>query len=122
MIGYTDHITFNMPEIQRKFKVIDDNVKLYANQRYYEYMKPYIPYDTGALCDGAKVTKDGVIFGESADIPIMYAPYVYYGAIRGSFHTDKHPLATSYWNIPAEIAHREELSKDVENYIKGRIK
>lgn len=59
---------------------------------------PYVPYDTGALCES------GHVISGDADTPAYlvwdkpYARAVYYGDTRGvTFHTEHHPHASARW-------------------------
>lgn len=60
---------------ERLSGLIDDSVRLYAQQAYHRLMKPYIPRRTGTLMENVIITKDGVRFVSP------YACYLYHGKV-----------------------------------------
>lgn len=106
-------------ELALKRKVEDlihnEQVMTEVHQQFAKVIDPYVPYDTGYLAHTITVDADCVTY--HAD----YAAKNYYGTdIRHK--TDKHPLATAYWDEVAMQSHKDEFAKQVEEIIKRKAK
>lgn len=103
----------NIPKILQG--LFNDRVKLYANNRLYAFCDPYVPMDTGALSGNVNISAECVHY-------IMpYAARQYTG-VNFNFSTEKHRLATSYWDKAMAASKGDELAKDIENAMRsGRI-
>ena len=77
-------------------------------------MDKYVPFDRGNL---AKYYIDGnyIVYDQ------QYAHYQYVGISHSgkplNYHTDKHPLATSYWDKKMVTAEINDVVKEVQNYV-----
>lgn len=123
--------------------LIDDSVRLYAQQAYYRLMTDYIPMETGMLMENVIITKDGVRFVSP------YACYLYHGKVmvdpdtkkagwfdpkKGRWYSrknvkkvqsdrelifsrEKHPLACAYWDKAAMVRHGESFVREITGYI-----
>ena len=123
--------------------LIDDSVRLYAQQAYHRLMKPYIPRRTGTLMENVIITKDGVRFVSP------YACYLYHGKVmvdpdtkkagwfdpkkgrwRSRWHVKKvqsdrdlqfnrelNPYACAYWDKAAMVRRGESFVREITGYI-----
>ena len=94
-------------------RVINDDVKLFANTTLYKLCDPYVPFREGGLSQNVDVAKDYIHYKSP------YAEKVYNGKDM-NFNTDKHPLATAEWDKVAMVSKKEQLVNSVENYIKRK--
>lgn len=94
------------------------------------HIDKYVPFDTGALAE-TSVLSNGEINKENVyDNAIVYnqeyAKYVYYGISRSgkpmNYQTDKHILAGPYWDKRMWSAEKEQVVREVQNYIDKRGK
>ena len=90
------------------------------------HMDKYVPFDEGILAGTvvrgeqttSNVTADEIIYDQE------YASYQYKGEREDGSHKivnrtlDKHPLATSYWDVHMWTAEREQIEKEVEKEFK----
>lgn len=136
-LTYTAHLD------KRLAGLVDDNVRLYANEEYYRLMSEYIPMETGDLMRNTIVTADGVRFVSP------YACYLYHGKVmvdpdtrkagwfdkkKGRWYSregvrkvqsdrelrfsrEKHRLACAYWDRAAMVRHGGAFVKEIEGYI-----
>ena len=78
-------------------------------------MDKYVPFDEGNLAD-YHLESDAVVYEQP------YARYQYYGLSKNgkplNYHTDKHPLATSYWDKKMVSAEMDDIVKEVQDYIR----
>lgn len=131
-----EKITFNLSNIKSKFDVIDDNVKLFANNSFYRNMEQYVPADTNMLYTNVTIDKNGIRFKSP------YARYLYYGKLMVSpttgsawakkgekkvltdrdliYNKERHSLATSRWGEEAWMAKKDIVAKEVKSYIERR--
>jgi hypothetical protein len=87
-------------------------------------MDKYVPFDTGTLAETV-VLKNGDINRTNVTVDTItysqeYAKIVYYGIRNGKqivFHTDKHSLATAYWDKVMWTAKGQDIIKQVQDYI-----
>lgn len=91
-----------------------DEFWLFAAQEWHGLYAPYVPYDTGALCEN-------VAFGPGhIDHVMPYAREVYEGHHR--FRTDVHPLATRMWDHAAAETRLPQLVAAMQAYVDaGRL-
>lgn len=101
---------------QRVESVIhSDETMTEVHREFANIINPWIPYDTGRLADkDVRINAEGVTY---------YAPYAsknYYG---DDIHhkTDKHPLATAYWDKVAMQTEQELLAERVKEILVRRI-
>ena len=81
-------------------------------------MNPYVPMDTGTLAnDSVRIIANE----KSAEVHYNtpYAAKMYYGD-KLNFSKEKHPLASSHWDIEAMKSGREKLAAAVSEYIKRK--
>ena len=81
-------------------------------------MDKYVPMDTGALSETLDVGADYITYEQP------YAHYQYKGISVNEkplkYHTDKHPLATSYWDKKMVTAEMQDVVKEVQDYVRKR--
>lgn len=106
-------VRLEFTRIPRKLDKIckSDKVGLYMAQQAERLMAPYVPMHTGALVDDTTVEPFKVTYNSN------YAHYVYEG-INLNFSKEKHPLATSKWDIAMKTAKAGQLATEVTNFIK----
>ena len=126
-------ITINFNLIRDKFNVIDDDVKKFTHVDFYKKMKDYVPAYTTQLYKNVVINSERIRFKEP------YARFIYFGklmvspttgsawALRGEkkkltdinlkYSKEVHPLATSNWGTVAWDAKKDEIAKDVKEYI-----
>lgn len=89
------------------------------------HMDKYVPFDTGALAHTSVLSSgninDGNVFENAIVYNQPYARYVYYGISRSgkpmNYQTDKHKLAGPYWDERMWSAEKEQVVREVQNYI-----
>lgn len=102
---------------------IEPNGKLHAffTNTCALHMDKYVPYDEGFLAGTVvengqtttNVTTDEIRYEQP------YASYQYYGVRQDGTHKivnrsrDKHPLATSYWDVHMVTAEMKEIEKEM---------
>ena len=81
------------------------------------HMDKYVPYDTGVL-SMYDLDVNRIIYEP------VYAEYQYYGISKSgkplNYQTDKHPLATSYWDKHMWNAEGYIIEKEMQDYIRRR--
>lgn len=121
--------------IQSKLaKLIDDDVKRFAQYSFYKHMAKFIPRDTGLLMTtmsvnlGGKTTRlddatirtlaqsSGNITVDGVRFTAPYAIKMYFGD-GFNFRRDMNPLAMSHWDKGVD---KEVLSREIERYIRTR--
>lgn len=84
----------------------------------YKHMDKYVPYDTGNLSLIVDVMPNRIIY-ESP-----YAHYIYEGVSKSgkplNYKKDKHPFATKQWDKKMWSAEKDDITKEVADYIGGR--
>ena len=82
-----------------------------------KHMDKYVPFDEGNLADYS-IQGNLIVYEQE------YARYQYYGISKSgkklNYQTDKHPLATSYWNEKMWSAEKDDVIKEVQDYIGGK--
>lgn len=86
-----------------------DDLWQYAAEEWYKLYAPYVPYDTGALCENVVITP-GEIWHTAE-----YAPLVYAGGF--DFRRDVHPLATGRWDEAAAQMRLSQLADALQAYV-----
>lgn len=86
---------------------ITPELKTYANARFYAHMYDYVPMRDGFLSANVQISEECVHFLSP------YAARMYTGE-RYNFRTDKHALATAYWDRAAISAKGDRLTNDIE--------
>lgn len=90
------------------------------------HMDKYLPYREGTLAETVVIgghTTDNVTT-DTITYQTPYATYVYYGLSKNGkslhYNTDKHNLATSYWDKHMWTAEKERVIDEVQEYIRRR--
>lgn len=143
-------IRWNRSPQQILDRILDDAAMTYAHTRLKAYCSQYVPMDSGILDRSARPTPEyleypgpyahyqwmGEVYGPN--IPI-YEDGVFAGFVsppkkhptgrklqynRGPDGKRResvyHPLATSHWEVAAMAAHKGDLCRDIENYLKRK--
>lgn len=112
--------------------VISANLGIQPNGRVHKWftntcalhMDKYVPWDTGALAETVvvngeinrrNVKTNKIIYNQE------YAVYVYYPYRNGkeiNYQHDIHPLAGGYWDKKMWSAEKDQVVKEVQNYLK----
>lgn len=81
-----------------------------------KHMDKYVPMDTGSLAGVITKGPDYITY----EMP--YAHYQYMGISHSggalNYNTEKHPLATSYWDRHMVTAEMPDIIKEVQDYMK----
>ena len=89
-------------------------VQKFATQTCAIHMDKYVPYDEGNLADY-------LIIDNEIHYQQPYAQYQYYGISKSGkkleYSPDKHPLATSYWDKEMWSAEKNDVIKEIQDYI-----
>lgn len=128
-------IRWNRTPRQILDRILDDAAMTYAHTRLHAYCSDYVPMDSGALDQTVDITPEYVHYKSP------YAHFQWEGVVfvdeRGSTYalpnhskhptntplhhsTDHHPLATSHWEVAAMAAHKGDLCRDIEAYLRRR--
>lgn len=134
-------IRWNRSPRQILDRILDDAAMTYAHTRLKAYCSQYVPMDEGAMDQGARPTP------KYLEYPGPYAHYQWMGEVYGpnipiykngvlegfispptkhptgrELHhsTDHHALATSHWEVAAMAAHKGDLCRDIEAYLRRR--
>ncbi len=128
-------IRWNRSPQQILDRIFDDAARTYAHTRLHAYCSDYVPMDSGMLDQTVDITPEYVHYKSP------YAHFQWEGVVfvdeRGStyalpnhskyptsthlhYSTDRHPLATSHWEAAAMAAHKGDLCKDIEAYLRRR--
>lgn len=116
-------------------RIFDEETMTFVHTRLHAYCSDYVPMDSGTLDQTVDITPEYVHYKSP------YAHFQWEGKLfvddRGSsyakrnhskhatsrdlqYSTDKHPLATSHWEVAAMAAHKGDLCEDITNYLKGK--
>lgn len=100
-------------------------------QTWYRYMLPYIPFDTGLLASGMRMSDDAMTDSDAQvkmiktiDQQITFnAPYAnrLYNGVGFNFNTEHHPLACAEWGRVAMDIHGAKITDEVLNYMKRSV-
>lgn len=128
-------IKWNRSPQQIAGRIFDDAAMTYAHTRLHAYCSDYVPMDSGALDQTVEITPKYVHYKSP------YAHFQWEGVVfvdeRGSTYalpnhskrptntplhhsTDHHALATSHWEVAAMAAHKGDLCRDIEAYLRRR--
>ena len=91
----------------------DDEFGRVAAETLRKLVEPYVPYNTGRLCNDVTVKP----FSFEYNAP--YASSVY-NDMKRNFRKDKHPLAAARWVEVAMPVVREYFIQDMQNYVSGK--
>jgi hypothetical protein len=90
-------------------------VQRFATQTCAIHMDKYVPYDEGNLAD-YRIIDNEIHYQQP------YAKYQYYGISKSGkklvYSPDKHPLATSYWDKEMWTAEKNDVIKEIQDYIR----
>lgn len=105
-------VKMDLSGVAPKIKRIAANRKvgLFLATTCERYMNPYVPMDTGMLAQNTVVEPFRVYYNQD------YAKKVYNGTNR-NFSKEKHPLATAKWDEAMISAKRNQIAKEVTEYI-----
>ena len=92
---------------------MDDEFGKYAAGTLRNLVEPFVPYNTGRLCNDVTVKP----FSFEYNAP--YAETVY-NDLKRNFRKDKHPLATAQWVEVAMPVVRDYFIQDLQSYIDGK--
>lgn len=128
-------IKWNRTPQQIANRIFDDAAMTYVHTRLHAYCSDYVPMDSGMLDQTVEITPEYVHYKSP------YAHFQWEGLVfvdeRGSTYalpnhskhptntplhhsTDHHPLATSHWEVAAMAAHKGDLCKDIETYLRRK--
>ena len=93
---------------------LDDDFGRYAAECWRKRVEPYVPYNTGRLCNDVTIKPFAVQYN---------APYAdeVYNNLYMNFRKDKHPLATARWNEVASPAVMDYFVQDLQSYIDRKV-
>lgn len=94
-------------------RIINDDVKLFANNTLYKICDPYVPFKDGGLSQNVDINEEYIHYKSP------YARKIYNGQGM-NFNKDKHPLATAKWAKVAMQSKKQQLIDDIQNYINRR--
>lgn len=95
-------------------RLINDKVKLFANQEASRLLDPFVPFRKGNLSQNKVITSEYIHYKSP------YAKRIYNG--KGlNFNKDYHPLATAYWDKVGMVSQKDKLVKAIENYMQKGV-
>lgn len=81
-------------------------------------MDKYVPFDKGNLANYYLYGNNKIVYDQ------IYAQYQYFGISKNgkrlNYHTDKHPLATSYWDKKMWTAEGQDVVRKVQKFFGGK--
>ena len=122
-------------------RIFGDGTMTYAHTRLHAYCSSYVPMDSGMLDQNVDISPECVCYrspyahyqwmGEvyGPNIPIykdgvlegFISPPTKHPTGKELHHSqDKHPLAISHWEVAAMAAHKGDLCRDIENYLRKK--
>ena len=106
-------VTIEFEGVRAKIKKIahNDKVGYFMASEAERLMSPYVPMDTGMLYQNTVIEPWKVTYTQN------YASRVYKGD-RLNFSKEKHPLATSHWDVAMKASRGHELANSVTQYLK----
>lgn len=128
-------IKWNRTPQQMAERIFDDATMTFVHTRLHAYCSDYVPMDSGILDSTVDITSEYVHYKSP------YSHFQWEGKVfvddRGSayakrnhskhaagqdlqYGTDKHPLATSHWEVAAMAAHKRDLCDDITEYLKRK--
>ena len=104
---------YGLEEIKKEVNL--DKAQSFFTNTCMLHMDKYVPYDTGTLANTVITTDNQIIYEQE------YASYPYYGITKNGkkmhINTDKHLLASSYWDERMMSAEMEDVAKEVQAFI-----
>ena len=108
---------FGLEEIKKEVNL--DKAQSFFTNTCMLHMDKYVPYDTGTLANTVTTTDNQIIYEQE------YASYPYYGITKDGkkmhINTDKHLLASSYWDERMMSAEMNDIVQKVQDYIDRRL-
>ena len=112
---------------ERLDKIVNnDRVKQFAAETFYRYMYEYIPIYTGKLADNVEISPRGILFKQ----PYAVRNYFEHRNWHRTHHPEHpknapfepklHPKATEHWGEVAMVNHKDDIVREIENYIEGQ--
>lgn len=93
-------------------RIIDNQrAKLFLAETCARYFNPYVPMQTGTLSQTYETEPGKIIYDQP------YADRIYNGH-EFNFSKEKHPQASAEWDKPAMSAHRNQIAKEVQAFIR----
>lgn len=102
-------IELDLPKINQKF--FSPQKQAECSAKVAEFMKPFVPRETGTLMEDYSIEQDEIIYNAP------YASKMYCGN-NLNFSKEMNPLATSHWDKAMMSAKGNELAKEIERIIK----
>lgn len=94
-------------------RIFDDETMTYVHTRLHAYMSPYVPMETGMLDETVDITPKCVHY------KVVYAHRQWDGK-NFHFSKDQHPLATAHWEEASMAAKKDDLCKDITDYLRRK--
>ena len=128
-------IRWNRTQRQILDRIFDDATMTYVHTRLHAYCSDYVPMDSGMLDQTVDITPEyvhykspyahfqweGLLFLDERGSSYALPNHSKHGTSTPLHHsTDHHPLATSHWEVAAMAAHRGDLCKDIEAYLRKK--
>ena len=88
-------------------------VGIFTAETWARYINPYVPMRDGFLSQNYTTEPNKIIYNQP------YAKRNYYGDYF-NFSTEQHPLATSHWEQPAYTAKKNQVAKEITEFVKSR--
>lgn len=104
-------VTTDMDGVAKKVNKIckDDSVGYFMATELKRLMSPYTPRRNGTLEDTAQIEPFKITYVQP------YSKYIYYGD-GFNFSTDKHPNATSRWDVVTKNVKGKELANSITRF------
>lgn len=108
-------VNADMDGVAKKIRKIgnDDQVGYFMASEFKRLMSPFTPRVHGTLEDTAQVEPFKITYVQP------YSKYIYYGD-GFNFSTDKHPNATSRWDVVTKNSKGKQLANAVTRFINKR--
>jgi hypothetical protein len=108
-------VTTDMDGVAKKVNKIckNDEVGYFMATEFKRLMSPYTPRVRGTLEDTAQIEPFKITYVQP------YAKYIYYGD-GFNFSTDKHPNATSRWDVVTKNSKGKQFANSISRFIKKR--
>lgn len=94
-------------------RIFGEGTMTYVHTRLHAYMSPYVPMETGMLDETVDITPKCVHY------KVVYAHRQWDGK-NFHFSKDQHPLATAHWEEAAMAAKKDDLCKDITDYLRRK--
>jgi len=93
--------------------LVDNEVRLFANETYLKLISDFVPRETGALMESVDVQPDGIHYLQP------YATRQYFGE-DFNFSKEKNEKACAKWDEVAMLTRKEKLIRSIREFIKER--